>query len=645
MRLKEFLKECHDKGVVKLLSIYVLSGWIILQVLSVIQDPLSLPLKTITYFIIALLIGFPVYIYIIWKFQLEPREKNPGRSHNFQRMYFTGLGITAFLSFIIAFLIGANNFVAQNLLVPDLTTTEKIAVLEFGNNTGDSRNEILGKMAADWIVHGINSTQVAEVISPELVTSYASMISDQPPSADKEFIKRYFKPAMIISGNFYREGENLILQSRILNSENDEVVIAFKKQQCDINKPLECIENLKQLILSFLATNQDPDINLQEDPPTFEAYQYLLNAKTLGNNSDKYLELINLAIEADATYFEPKVLRIAHYYNKGDYKTADSLRKAIDETIYNDKRQLNLLTLYKSLLEGNNRKIFTTMMKEYAYAPYELGSNSSAMVIALQFVNKPELVDTIYNQIEKSINDLENCQECRSRIYIKALADIELGNYQEVIKLMQPVVKNSDLEYLQKPLLVAFIRSNNEEELENYFSNKKPGLEPEVLQSLYLMVAREYLLQNNSEKANLYLNRIINTKVAKNPGLMAEAYFLLEEYEQAFSIYREIISEAPENITALGRLAIISSRLGEKDRSQKYLEKLNSIRGNYQYGSIDYQMAIFHKMEDNWDKTYEFLLKSIARGNTYTSDNFQNDPLLLDYKDRPEFNKILTYWH
>lgn len=643
MGLNQFFKECHEKGVVKMLSIYILSSWIILQVLSVIQDPLGLPVRIITYFIIALLIAFPVYIYYIWRFRLAPKEKKLSKTDGFHRMYFTGLGITAFFSFIIAFLISVNNF-ASEVEIPLIEPTNKIAVLEFGNNTGEENNDILGKMAADWIIHGITANQVAEVISPELVTSYASLVNNKPSGGDKNFLIEYFKPGMIISGNFYQEGEQLYLQSQIIDGNNDKVIIAFKNQNCALNEPLECIEALKQVILSFLATKDNPANNLQDDSPTFEAYQYLLNAKALSNDSDKYLDLLNKSIEADPNYFEPIVLKVAYYYNAGEYKTADSLLKAIDETTYNDNRQQNLLSLYENLLKGNNRKIFQSMMKEYQLTPDELGTNASAMVIALQFVNKPELADDIYNEVEKSINELDNCQECRSRVYIKALADIQLGKYNEVIELMLPVTESSDEEYLQKPLLSAYVRGGWDKELTDYFENKKLRLTEENLFSLYLMVGKEYLLKDDAEKASLYLDKVIKNKEV-DKSLRAEAYYFLEDFVKAERLYEDIIAESPENREGLSRLAAISSKLGDTEGSNTYLRKLNSLRDNYQFGLIEYQIAVYHIMQNDWVKANEYLLKSIALGNTYNPENFQNDPHFRNYINTPEFQKILTYWH
>ncbi len=648
MKLKKFFNECHEKGVIKMLSIYVLSSWIILQVLSVIQNPLGLPQKSITYFIVALLVLFPVYIFYIWKIRLASME-NPGKNgiiahrSKFQQLYFTSLVVIAVLCFSIAFFIGLNNF-STEVQIPEINTTDKIAVLEFGNNTGNSENDILGKMAADWIIHGITENQIAEVISPEIVSSYASLLGTNNAAGDENFIKKYFKPSKIIYGNFYQEGDQLFLQCRLLEGSNDDVIIAFQRQTCGLEEPLNCIESLKQVILSYLATQDIQEMNLQNNPPNFIAYQYLLNAKAANGNNEKYLELLNKSIAADSNYFEPKVLRIAHYYNMEEYKTADSLLKTIDPSYYNDKRQLNLLSLYENLLKGNNAKIFDCMYKEYKIAPYELTSNSSIMVVALQFINKPELVDTIYNSLKVDLSEIDNCFECRSRLYIKGLADNELGRYDKVIEFMLPIAESSDDLYLQKPLISAYIRSGNDSELEKYLSKKSLRLQQEDLYTLYLYMAKEYLLKENIAEANNYLEKVFDNNSLEEDYLKAEAYYFSDEFSKALPIYKRLLEKDPENIDVNGRLAALNSKMGNFKDSSQYLKKLESLRGDYQYGSIDYQIGIVYAVEGKWERSKTYLMRSIALGNTYNPENFQNDPHFLNYFQKPDFKKILNYW-
>ena len=186
----------------------------------------------------------------------------------------------------------------------------------------------------------------------------------------KACLKKYFKPAKVISGNYYLNGDKLIFQSSITDGDINKTLISFKPVECDKESPLECIENLKQLILGYLITEDEQGMNLQDFPPKYKAYQYLLDAKSNFSNDALFIELLDKAIEEDSNYFEPKVLRIAHYYNQGDYKKADSLRKAILPNSRINKRQQNLLNHYQALIQGDNAKIYSTIKKEYNVATF-----------------------------------------------------------------------------------------------------------------------------------------------------------------------------------------------------------------------------------------------------------------------------------
>ena len=164
-----------------MLSIYVVSAWVILQVLSITWQPLGLPQKSVTYLIIILLLCFPLYIFLLWKFRIVPLqkteveldEKEEKKKASFRKMYFSALGIITSLCVITVFLIVNKNFSLENKeILPKIVKSDKIAVLKFGNNTGDPQYDIVSKMASDWIIHGITENQVAQVITQDLVDEY-----------------------------------------------------------------------------------------------------------------------------------------------------------------------------------------------------------------------------------------------------------------------------------------------------------------------------------------------------------------------------------------------------------------------------------------------------------------------------------------
>ena len=106
MKLKEFIKECHEKEVFKKLSIYVVTSWVLLQVADVLTDPLGLPDESISILIVILVVGFPFNVFLVWKFHLAPMEhrkmkldsnnnllNDPRKISVFQKSYYISIAL------------------------------------------------------------------------------------------------------------------------------------------------------------------------------------------------------------------------------------------------------------------------------------------------------------------------------------------------------------------------------------------------------------------------------------------------------------------------------------------------------------------------------------------------------------------------
>jgi TolB-like protein len=654
MKLSSFFKQCHEKEVFKMLSIYVVSAWVILQVLSITWQPLGLPQKSVTFLIVVLLICFPLYIFLLWKFKVaplhktetEPDEKEIKKKANFQKMYFSALGIIASICVIAVFFIVNKNFFQRNeALLPKIIQSDKIAVLKFGNNTGEPQYDIVSKMASDWIIHGITENNVAQVITQDLVDEYKAILKGKNVEEDETaIVKEYLKPSKIISGNFYLKKGKLIFQGMLIDGKTNKTIISFKPTECAAENPLKCIEDLNESITGYFITADKKNLTIQESPPKYEAYKYLIEAKN-SNDDQEYITLLNKAIEADSMYFEPKVMRVQHYFNQREFKKADSLLKLIKPDSYTNKRQLNLLNMHEALLKGNNRAVYNTYLKEYEIAPSDLGSNKTMMIFALQFVNRPEDVEAIYKTVVMDSMNLQNCRDCIFRIYVKAYADIELKNYNSAIKIIETAQKENEIKYLNRPLLIAYIRSGKEEVLEQFLRKINITATPAEAQELYLQAGKEYLLKGNKPKADEYFNKIISSDVdTVAPEMLADALFYKENYAKAEKVLSKIHAIEPKNSSVLSKLAISNFKLGNNSEAEKNIQSLENLRANFQFGEIDYALAQYYAATNNKTELYKDLLKSVASGHMFHWKYYKNDPQFIDYINSKEFEEVMNFW-
>ena len=649
-----------------MLSIYIVSSWVVLQVLALITEPLGLPIKSVTYLIIVLLIGFPIYIYYIWKFRLLKYEiqqtEDPTTPYNksaFQKMYFSSLLVVGLLSGIAITLIIKNNF-GENFSLQKIQSNNKIAVLDFENTTGDEKLDNVGNIAASYISHGITEKEVGQVISPKLVKDYTSIIKSKAGTTIDldNVLDNYFKPGKRIEGAFYKEKDTLLLQGSIKNG-FDETLISFETIKCGLDSPLDCAEKLKQDILGYLRTEGEKDESgyiknednepvsyYEETPPSYRAYEFLTNAIANVDNGKLHLELLDKAIEADPNFFEPKIHKIAYHYNLGNYKIADSLRSLIDINSKLSNRQKNMLLVHESIIKGRNNRAYRAQRIEYDLAFKDMSTNMSTMTLALQYVNRPEDIDAIYNEIPMNEMILENCSRCGFRYYLKGLADVELGNYDKVIKTLVPITNIIEHSYLKRPLIMAYVQASKLTELEKYLTDNALTASISDIDYLNIFTGIQLINTNKTDEANKYFNKIItrNNNPASNENL-AKAYYYKGDFLNAQSIFETLLQEDSENIEYVVQLAVSYFKNGNFEAAKTQIEKLDNLRTDYQFGSIDYGWAQYYNSIGDKDKALEFLLKAVVQGHNYTPSTFQNDPHFKTIKDSPEFiNRIMNYW-
>ena len=124
MKFKKFINQCREKDVLKNLSIYIVSSWVLLQVVDLVSKPLGFSSSIVAYLLLLLMVCFPIYIFWLWKYQLADTIKRdplldksgnpvPGKftKSPFQKMYFSFLTIISIVALGISLFIAKKNFI------------------------------------------------------------------------------------------------------------------------------------------------------------------------------------------------------------------------------------------------------------------------------------------------------------------------------------------------------------------------------------------------------------------------------------------------------------------------------------------------------------------------------------------------------
>jgi TolB-like protein len=690
MNFKEFFKECIEKEVFKNLSIYIVSSWVLIQVFSETWEPFGLPKISMTYLLLALLIGFPFYIFLLWKYSLKPKESklngNDGLKDNskssvnrehvkrlkkskihlprihfyspFQKMFFTSLLIISLMVIFSASVIIKVNFInGENMSVftfveePD---NNRIAVLPFENNTSNTDLDVIGKMAVDWIMHGITQNKVGEVISPQIVEDYNNALKASfIPKGDNEVLKEYLKPSKVIAGTYYLSNGRLLLQCSILDGNMNKTLISFEVTECDSDSPLDCIEDIKQRVLGYLLSKEKAVIKIEETPPKFKAYKLWLQSDALSRmQSPEQLNYINEAIIADSSFFKPKLDRVAYYYNRDQFAIADSLLQMLKEETGTKKEQLNMINHYEACFRGDNRMAYKTYREEYRIAPTDLEISMSYMVLALQFVNRPQDVDSIYLATDMRDFDLDICVSCEYRYFVKGMANLEMGLVKESIELLAPYARTIGHEYIKEVLMEAYVQNRDDRAVNELLEHIRLLGRIEYWEMMMLKTGLEYIKIGNDIVAHRYFDGVLayfNEKTeALTKGekeLHAEIIFYKKNYPKAQELFEQLLLYDNKKISNMAYLAMSYYKNGKEEKAKNILYKLNELRTKYQFGDVDYALAQYYAFSREKDKSMDHLLKAVAAGKRFTSSTFQNDLLFNPYRESEAFQKVEKFWH
>ena len=109
-------------------------------------------------------------------------------------------------------------------------------------------------------------------------------------------------------------------------------------------------------------------------------------------------------------------------------------------------------------------------------------------------------------------------------------------------------------------------------------------------------------------------------------------------------LLKHILKNDSMDVETLCMISASHYLLGNQAMSASFLQKAAALRKPYQYGLVDYYVAIAHSISGQHEAALESLRASIAQGQRMGYHGFHNDYWLLPITDDPGFEDILGYW-
>ncbi|MBT8264100.1 MAG: hypothetical protein KJN75_02070, partial [Muriicola sp.] len=274
-------------------------------------------------------------------------------------------------------------------------------------------------------------------------------------------------------------------------------------------------------------------------------------------------------------------------------------------------------------------------------------------VLALQFVNRPQDVDSIYNAMgDMEDFDLDVCVSCEYRYFAKGMANLELDRVEDALELLAPYARTAGHEFIKEVLMNGYIRNGDDQAAVELLEHIRLLGRIEYWQVMMLKAGLEYLKIGKTAEANSYFDQILaffNEKGATltqgEKELQAEITFYAGAHPKAQELLENLLPNGIDRIANIAYLAMSYYSNGDEVKAQETIGKLNDVRKRYQFGDVDYAFAQYYAFTEDEDKSMEYLLKAVAAGKRFTSTTFQNDLLFKPYNDSGAFQKVLQFWY
>jgi DNA-binding SARP family transcriptional activator/TolB-like protein len=486
----------------------------------------------------------------------------------------------------------------------------RVLIMPFRNETGDPELESIGRVAGDWITQGLLRTGLLQVVSGTGTLGYAESWegADQPGADVALGLAREVGAAHAITGSYVLREGALLFQTQIHRSPGGEVALGLEGVEGDPAEPMAAIEQLRQRVTGSLATLLDPQLeswtHLASQPPSFEVYRLYAEGMDhfMEYEGKEALSRFYEAVALDSTFTAPLIWILYGELNGwGEPGGADSVIHAIerrrDELAPFDRAMLDHQL---SRLGGDAKAQYETMKKVVELAPNsEWQAWLAVMALA---VNRPREALELLTRMDPERGWIKDWN--RYWLWLAA-ARHPLGEHEAELEdsrrgrqsgWARGHPETADIWFLR---LEAWALSalGRFKELEVNLDRQRGTWVTHRRTSRLLLNLEEAILELQAHGYEEMVDAVVPRALVFFDGLtpeqqdepnnrqsLARVLFAAERWEEARTLYEEILPELSEYQTARvhARLGIVAARLGDPEASMRHYDWLRDWEAKLQ---------------------------------------------------------------
>jgi TolB-like protein/Flp pilus assembly protein TadD len=253
-KLPQFWQELKRRKVIRTITVYAAAAFVILELLSIIIEPLKLPDWTLQFAIVFLCIGFVVAIILSWIYDIHPEggivktESAHSLDEEIIPMASQSWKIASYISFVVIVALVVLNIIPRVSRSEEKAILDKsIAVLPFINESSDKENSYFINGVMESVLNNLSKIEELRVISRNSVEQYRNNPKPTPVVAEE------MNASYILEGSGQKLGNRILLTIQLIAGADDNHL--WSKQYDREIKQVEDLLDI-QIEISQLVANE-----------------------------------------------------------------------------------------------------------------------------------------------------------------------------------------------------------------------------------------------------------------------------------------------------------------------------------------------------------------------------------------------------
>jgi DNA-binding SARP family transcriptional activator/tetratricopeptide (TPR) repeat protein/TolB-like protein len=514
---------------------------------------------------------------------------------------------------------------------PELTP-HRVVISPFENRTGDASLNVVGSMAADWIIQGISRAELGEVVPITAAlasrTHVAGLSYLTDSAARMRELARETGAGTVVYGSYYLQGDTLLFHARITDVAGGRVIAVIETVAAPVSAPLEGIDLLRTRMLAALAPVSDrreTHARAAIRPPTFDSYAAYIAGMEAFVRFDMPEALRNFerSASADTAYPLPLLASAIALMNMGRLQSADSITRVVEHSRdVLGPFETATLDMVQGWMRGDNVAAYQAVVRQARLAPGSVGHYQVAE--QARRLNRPAEAIRVLREIDPERGELRGWTPYWREA---TAAHHMLGNHrQELREARRARALNPDNPGVLALEVRALAALGRTRDLDSLLEERKanPSTSWPEPGALMQLAAQELHSHGFREPARELHGRAVDwyrTLRRTHPGdhrrAHARALYTAGKWAEAETLFRELASEDPEDVHLQGYLGTLAARRGDRARAEQISGRLSEMRQPYLWGANSYWRACIAAHLGEREQAVQLLRDAFSQGRQY----------------------------